>query len=244
VEHRARLPRLMPPLRGNTSDATDFGDVVAAHLARLQTTDGTSSLATDSARYSEGNLETLAHIGSRWIPRVPATLTAAPHARVPATPATRIPLGAGYRAQALASTYGGVAPRGGLISSAPRRPPAQRTVDTPRLTQSTDEVQACQPLCRPAFACAADARQALNTFAHGLRAPAVLEGTVRATPRDHKRGRPGHGTSPAQVGYQIGGALASSIAAREALVAQQSGVILATNELVDPPLSAQEVFET
>ena len=83
----------------------------------------------------------------------------------------------------------------------------------------------------------------MNPVAHGLRATAVLEGTVRATPRYHKRGRPAQGTSPAQVGSQIEGALASSLAAREALVAQQSCFILATNELDATPLPAQEILE-
>jgi transposase len=158
-------------------------------------------------------------------------------------PAVMIPLRAGYRYQALASTYGGVAQRWLLIYSEHRRPQAQRTVDKPLLKQSTDEIKAFQQLCRTAFACEADAQQALNTFAHGLRATALLAVTVRATPRYHKRGRPGQGTPPAQVVYQSEGALASSIAAREALVAQQSCFILATNELDATQLSAQEVLE-
>jgi transposase len=243
VEHQAGIPLLMKPLSGHTSDAHDFGDVVTAHMAQRQTTDGTSDLGADSALYSEETLAKLAHTGSRWLTRVPATLTEAPHALVQATPATMIPLRASYRDQVLASTAGGVAQRWLLSYSEHRRPQAQRTVDKPRLKQGTAEVNACQKLCRTTFAGAADAQQALNTFAHSRRATAVLEVTVRATPRDHKRGRPGQGPSPAQVGSQIEGALASSIAAREALVAQQSCFILATNELEDTQVSAQAVLE-
>ena len=243
VEHQAGIPLLMQPLSGNTSDATDFGDVVTAHIAQLHTTYGTSYLVADSALYSEGNLQKLAHTGSRWITRVPATLTEAQNTLVQATPATMIPLRAGYRYQALASTYGGVAQRWLLIYSEHRRPQAQRTVDKHLRQQSTDDVKAFQKLCRTTFACEAEAQQALNTFTHGLRATVVLEATVRATPRDHKRGRPAQGTSPAQMVYQIEGALASSIAAHEALVAQQSCFILATNELDDTQLPAQEVRE-
>jgi transposase len=154
-----------------------------------------------------------------------------------------IPLRAGYRYQALASTSGGVAPRWLLIYSEHRRPQAQRTVDTQWLKQSTDEVKAFQKLCRTTFACTADAQQALHTLAHSLRATAVLEVTVRTTPRYHKRGRPTQGTSPAQVVDQLEGALASSIAARAARVAQQSCFILATNELDATQLPAQEVRE-
>jgi transposase len=243
VEHQAGIPLLMKPLSGHTSDAHDFGDVVTAHIAQLHTTYGTSYLVADSALYSAENLAKLAHTGSRWITRVPATLTEAQQALGQATPATMTPLRAGYRYQALASSYGGVAQRWLLMYSEHRRPQAQRTVDKQWLKQSTDEVKAFQKLCRTTFACTADAQQALHTFAHSLRATAVLEVAVRATPRYHKRGRPAQSTSPAQVVYQIEGALASSIAAREALVAQQSCFILATNELDDTQLSAQEVLE-
>jgi transposase len=243
VEHQAGIPLLMQPLSGNTSDAIDFRHVVTEHISPLHTTYGTAYLVADSALYNEENLQQLAHTRSKWITRVPATLTEAQHALGQATPATMIPLRAGYRDQALASTYGGVAQRWLLIYSEHRRPQAQRTVDKPWLKQSTDEVKAFQKLCRTAVACAADAQQALHTLAHGLRATAVLEVTVRATPRDHKRGRPTQGTSPAQVVYQIEGALVSSLTAREALVAQQNCFILATNELDDTQLPAQEVLE-
>jgi transposase len=233
VEHQAGIPLLMQPRRGHTRDATDVGDLGTAHLARLHTTYGTSDLVADSALYRAGNLQKLAHTGSRWITRVPATLTAAQNALVPATPTPMLPLREGYHSQALASTSGGVAQRWLLLYSEPRRPQAQRTVDKHLRQPRTDEVKAFQQLCRTAFACEADARQALNTFAHALRATAGLEGTVPATPRDHRRGRPGQGMPPAQVVYQIEGALASSIAARAALVAQQSCFILATNALDD-----------
>ena len=125
-----------------------------------------------------------------------------------------------------------------MIYSEHRRPLAQRTVDKHLRQQSTDEVKAFQNLCRTAFACEADAQQALHTFAHSLRATAVLEVTVRSTPRYHKPGPPDQGTPPAQAVNQIEGVLASSITAREALVAQVSCFILATNELDDTRLSA------
>ena len=62
-----------------------------------------------------------------------------------------------------------------------------------------------QKLCRTAFACAADAQQALTTFALGLQAASVHEGTISPRPRYGKRGRPGQDTAPVQVVYQITG---------------------------------------
>ena len=66
--------------------------------------------------------------------------------------------------------------------------------------------------------------------------------SVRATPRYGNRGRPRHGAQPEQVVYQIDGALASSLTARQALIDQQSCFILATNELDTTQLPPQEVL--
>lgn len=233
VEHQAGIPLLMKPLSGNTSDARDFGHVVTAHVAQRQTTSGPTYLVADSALDSEENLQKLAHTGSQRMTRVPATLTEAQTALQQATPEMMVPLRDGSRYHVLTSSSGGVAQRWVLISSEHRRPQAQRTADKQQLQQRTADVNAFQQRCRTAFACEVDAQQALSTFAHGLHATALSAVTIRARPRSRQRGRPAQGTHPDQVVHQIEGALASSIAAHEALVAQQRGVILATNELDD-----------
>jgi len=133
-----------------------------------------------------------------------------------------------------------VAQRGIVIYSAHRRPQAQRTVDKSWCKQRTAEAKALQKLGHTAFACAADAQQALAAFTHGLQTTTLQESRVRPTPRDRQRGRPGPGTQPDQVVSHIEGALASSLAAREARIAQQSCFILATNELDDSMLPPQE----
>jgi transposase len=231
VEHQAGIPLLMKPLSGNSSDVQDFGQVVTEHIKQLQTTHGTTYLVADSALYSAENLQKLGETGIMWITRVPATVTEAQEALAQAHPDTMAPLVEDYRYQVLASTYGGVTQRWILYYSAHRRPQAQRNVDKHWLQQSEAEAKAFQKLCRMAFACAADAQQALTTFAHGLQAASVHEGTIYSRPRYGKRGRPGQDTTPVQVVYQITGALTSSLAAHDALIAPQSCFILATNEL-------------
>ena len=129
-----------------------------------------------------------------------------------------------------------------LLHSVARQPQAQRTVNKQLLKPSEQEVKAFKQLCRTAFAWAADAQQALATFAQGLQATFVAQSTVRPTPRYDKRGRPGHGTPPAQVVHQLEGALAMRTAARQALIDQHSCCILATKELDDPLLPPQELF--
>ena len=58
----------------------------------------------------------------------------------------------------------------------------QRTVAKSLLKQSAEEVKAFKPLCRTAFSCAADAQQALMTFAQGLQATFLATSTVCMLP--------------------------------------------------------------
>src|SRR4029434_9735388 len=96
------------------------------------------------------------------------TLTEAQEVLAQAQPATMPSLAEGYRYAVVASSYGGVAQRWVLIYSEQRQPQAHRTVDKQWRRQSDREVQACKKLCRTAFACEADAQQALAHFVHDL----------------------------------------------------------------------------
>jgi transposase len=98
-------------------------------------------------------------------------------------------------------------------------------------------------LCGTAFACEADARQALSTFAQDLHATCLSASTLRAPPRYGKRGRPGPEARPAHVVYPIEGALAAALTARQALIDPHGCVLLATNALDTTQLPPQEVLE-
>jgi transposase len=242
VEHQAGIPILMTPLSGNSSDAQDFGEVVRAHVQQLHLSYGMTYLVADSALYSEANLQKLAQTPMKWITRVPATLHDAQATLAQADPQAMAALNEDYRYQELPSSYGGVPQRWVLIYSKPRQPQAQRAVDKQVRQQSDQEVKAFKKLCTTPFACEADARQALTTFEHNLRATFLPTSTVRATPRYRQRGRPRAGGQPAQVVYHIEGALASSLTCRQALLDQHRCFILATNELDETTLSPQEVL--
>jgi transposase len=242
VEHQAAIPVLMKPLSGNSSDATDFGQIIADHMAQLQITYGLTYLVADSALYSAENLQKLAETRTKWLTRVPATLREAQAVLAQADPQTMAPLTEEYRYQVVPATYGGVEQRWMLIHSAPRQPQAQRTVDKQLRQHSEQEVKAWKKLCGTPFACEADARQALSVFEQGLQATFLHSSTVHATPRYGTRGRPRHSAPPAQVVYHIAGALTSSLTVRQARIDQHSCFILATNELDDTQLSPQELL--
>ena len=196
----------------------------------------------DSALYSEHNLTTLAQTALKWITRVPATVHEAQAVLSHADPLAMAPLQEGYHSQALTSTYAGVAQRWLLISSEPRQPQAQRTVDKQLRTQSDQEGNALQQLCRLPLACEADARQALATFEQTLQIMFLATSTISMKPRDGKRGRPQQGVPPAQGVSHIDGALASSLAVRQARLNQHRCFILATNELDASQLPPRELL--
>jgi transposase len=242
VEHQAGIPILMKPLSGNSSDAHDFGEAVRAHLQQLQTTYGLTYLVADSALYSEANLQKLARTHIKWITRVPATVSTAQTLLAQADPQSLASLTAGYRYHELPSTYGGVAQRWVLIYAERRQAQVRRTLDKQWRQQSDKEAKAFKKLCRTTFACEADARQALSTFESALQTIYLAASTVRAQPRYSTRGRPGPDTRPHQVVYQIDGALASALPARQALIDQHCCFILATNELDTTQLPPQELL--
>ena len=242
VEHQAGIPVLMKPLSGNSSDTTAFGHIISEHITQLQITYGTTYLVADSALYSADNLQKLAQTSVKWITRVPATLCEAQTALAQAVPQTMAPLMDGYRYDVLTSTYGEVEQRWLRLYSEARQGQAQRTVAKQLRQQSDQDVNAFKKLCRTAFACEADARQALATFADGLQVTFVHESTIRSTRRYGKRGRPSQDAQPPKVVYHIDGVLASRCTAPQALVDRHSCFLLATNELDATQLSPQEIL--
>lgn len=243
VEHQAGIPILMKPLSGNSSDAHSFGELVRTHIDQLRTTYGLTYLVADSALYSEDNLAKLSQTQMKWLTRVPATVSEAQAALAQVDPQTMMPLSEGYRCQMLHSTYGSVAQRWALIYSELRQPQAQRTADRQWFKQSDQDRKAFHKLCRTAFACEADAQQALRAFEQGLQVTQGTQVTIRPVASYGKRGRPGPGALPVRVVYQVEGARASSLAARQARSIQQSCFILATNELDDQQLPPQALLD-
>ena len=136
----------------------------------------------DRALYSADNLQKRAETQMQWITRVPATLGEAQAVLAQADPQTMAPLQEGYRFRVVSSTYGGVVQRWGLLYAEQRQPQAQRTVDTQWRKQSDQAVRACKRLCRTAFACEADAQQALTSFAAGWQTTVLHDSTVCPTP--------------------------------------------------------------
>jgi transposase len=242
VEHQAGIPVLMQPLSGNTTDSVEFGRVVTEHVQQLRTAHQMTYLVADSALYTAATLEKLAQSRVQWITRVPATLHEA-HAVLTQSPLDALaPLTEGYRYREVTSTYGGIPQRWVVVYSEARQKQARRTVDHQVRTQSEAELKAFKQLCRTAFACTADAQQALEAFKRRLQATRLESETIRPVRRYGKRGRPRPGAALQKVEYVIEGALASSLPYHQARLEAKSCFILATNVCDPTILPASEVL--
>ena len=233
VEPPAGSPLLLQPLSGHRRDAHRLGELVRPPIDHLHTTSGLTSLVADSALSSEANRATLSQTQLKGLTRVPAPVREAPAALAQVNPQTMMPLSAGDRCPLLHSTAGRVVPRWALIDAALRQPPAQRTADRPWLKQRDQDRQAGHTRCRTACACEADAQPALRACEQGLPLTPCPQVTIRPGASSGKRGRPGPRALPARVVSPVEGALASSLAARQARRLQQRCVMLATHELDD-----------
>jgi transposase len=242
VEQHAGIPLLMKPLSGNTNDQVAFGRIVTEHVQQLRTAHPITYVVADSALYTAENLGHLAQSGLKWITRVPATLGDVHAVLARVTPEIMTPLADGYRYHEEGSTYGGITQRWVVVSSETRQQRSRRSVEKQLRTQSEAELKAFKHLRRTPFACTADAQQALAAFTQALQATRLEGGRIRTVTRYGKRGRPPAEPSARHVEYRIEGALASSLAYRQALLDTKSYFILATNELDTTVLPAAEVL--
>jgi transposase len=242
VEHQAGIPLLMKPLSGNSSDKVEFGRVVDEHISELCRADTPLYLVADSALYSAENLRKLDQSAVKWITRVPATLNEVQAHLAQPDLETMTALPDEYRYREVSSNFGGVAQRWFLIHSEARQKRLKASVDKQLAQQSEQERKAFKQLCAQTFVCEPDARQALEQFKATLALSQIEGEAIRMTSHYSGRGRPQKGQTPERVAYVIAGALASSLARRQALVGQKSCFVLATNELDAKTLGAQEVL--
>lgn len=230
VEQRAGLPLLMQPLSGNSHDTASFGRLIDAHIDQLNTTHQVDYWVADSALYSEANLGVLAAHRSRWITRVPETLTLAQQqcAQV-GDPQELLP---GYHYRRVEVDYGGVAQRWLVITSAQALQRAEASIKRQLGKTSERELKAWRQLSRQRFACAADAHQALSTFQASLQVLQLADAEVRCTASD----RP--------LPWSVHAQPASDPEVRWDWLWRRATFILATNELDEQRLSDKEVLQT
>jgi len=193
------------------------------------------------ALYTEENLGRMKENGTRRISRVPGTIREAEKAVESAEISAMHQFDKHYHYQSVKSEYGGVVQRWLVVHSEYDR--AIRAVNKMFLKQSEAEVRDFEKLCRKEFACLPDARNAPEEFGKELKFTQSEEFGIVKTFRYEGRGRPGKGSKPEKIVFQIRGALSVSLEKRQDMLWQKSCFIIATDETDEEKLSDIDLFE-
>ena len=234
VEHQAGLPILMQPLSGNASDQASFPALIRAHLAALRQAHGIDYVVADAALFSAEHLRELDESGTRFITRVPETLSEAKQVLASADPTAMTELAEGYQGVVYRSEYGGTAQRWLVVHSDAAEARALKSVPRKLSKQHEAEQKAWRKLAARTYSCRADASAALSEFERALMASRMEEAQVLECQ---------HTTlgetalKPSELSYRLDGKLIPS-SEREAEMVWRGGLfIVTTNELDETALS-------
>jgi len=242
VENRAGLPVLMEPLSGNTSDQGSFRELIDRHVSQLQNACGFDYVVADSALYSAGHILDLDEAGTKFVTRVPGTLSEAQQAIRSTDVADLKPLSDGYRAREKISEYGDVRQRWLIVHSEAAADRATESAENQRDNEHEAEKRELRELEMREFSCKEDAEKALSAFEEDLTGSEwakkqVLRATCFTTDEE---------SVPVETGetsYVLQGRLVPSGARLAQLVKKKSYFIVATNELDENRLSGRELLE-
>ena len=248
VERKAGLPVLMEPLSGNVSDPGSFPELIDRHVDHLQNVHGFDYVVADSALYSADHVEKLTENGVKFVTRVPETTNEAKRRIQEAEIDSMEPLTEGYRAEECRSEYGDTEQRWLVVYSEEAEERAQETVEDQVQREHEKEKKAFSKLTDREFACREDAEQALEEFEADLEASEFESKQVQRAPRytlEESSSTGGEGNrlkKTGEVEWLLRGTLVPSEARKAQLLKKKSLFILATNELDEETLPAEELL--
>ena len=248
VERQAGLPVLMKPLSGNVSDPGSFPELIDRHVEHLQNVHGFDYVVADSSLYSADHVEKLTESGVKFVTRVPETISEAKTRIQEAEIESMEPLKEGYRAEECRSEYGDVEQRWLIVYSEEAEERARESAREKVEKEHEEDAKAFSKLTGREFACREDAEQTLEEFESDLEASEFTEKQVtRATcytlEESSSPGGEGNRLKETGVEWLIEGTLVPSEERIARLLKRKSLFIVATNELDDEVLSAEEMLE-
>jgi len=249
VERKAGLPVLMKPLSGNVSDPGSFPELIDRHVEHLQNAHGFDYVVADSSLYSADHVEKLTESGVKFVTRVPETTNEAKSRIQEAEIGSMEPLTEGYRAEECRSEYGDTEQRWLVVYSEEAEERAQGTVENQVQREHEKEKKAFSKLTDREFACREDAEQALEEFETGLKASEFTRKQVQRAPRytlEESSSPGGKGNrleKTGEVEWLVRGTLVPSEEYKARLLKKKSLFILATNELDEETLPAEELLK-
>jgi transposase len=253
VERKAGLPVLMKPLSGNVSDPGSFPELIDRHVEHLQNVHGFDYVVADSALYSADHVKKLTESGVKFVTRVPETINEA-KTRIQETEIesmsalTGESLTEGYRAEEYRSTYGDTEQRWLVVHSEEAEEQARDSVEERVQREHEEEKKTFSELAERTFACREDAEKALRALEADLKASEFTNRQVQRAPSftlEESSSPGGEGNRLKENGekWLLEGRLVPSEERKAKLLKRKSLFTVATNEVDEDRLSAEEMLE-
>ena len=248
VERKAGLPVLMKPLSGNVSDPGSFPELIDRHVEHLQNAHGFDYVVADSALYSADHVKKLTESGVKFVTRVPETISEA-KTRIQETEIESMEhLTNGYRGATCRSEYGDTEQRWLIVYSEEAEERARESVREKIRREHEEEAKAFTKLTERVFSCREDAEKALKAFEADLKASELADKQVQRAPHftleeSSPRGEEGNQFEETGEKWLLEGRLVPSEERKAKLLKRKSLFIVATNELDEEKLSAEEMLE-
>lgn len=197
-------------------------------------------LIADSALYTEDNLQKLAPV--KWLTRVPERIALA-KALVERISAEQMEPAAqeGYRYTELCTTYGGVPQRWLVVWSAQAEKRERATLQKRVEKEKQAAEKEWKALQRKEFPSREAAEEAVAAYTRRWKFHQV-KGQYQEVPYYGRRGRPALGEAPQRVGWRLQGKVVERPEALAAAEKPLGKFILATNELEEGRLPAEEML--
>jgi len=237
--NQSLIPVYLNTLSGNISDKANLPETAKAYLAQFKADEETPVLVMDSALYSATAIQELAD--TKWVTRVPATLTEAKTWLAETDKAQMIASEReGYFYHEVTSTYGDVVQRWLIVLYEPRCTAEEKALEK-QIERERDKLdKALKKLQRQVFNCEQDAQQALKRFDKQWKLHHV-SGNIVSRERYAAAGRP---TANSETVTEW--TLATRATRNEAIIAQKKQplgkYIITTNELDTENISADELL--
>jgi transposase len=248
VERKAGLPVLMKPLSGNVSDPGSFPELIDRHVEHLQNVHGFDYVVAESALYSADHVKKLTESGVKFVTRVPETISEA-KTRIQETEIESMePIKEGYRAEEYRSDYGDAEQRWLVVHSKEAEERARESVREKIQREHEEEEKAFSELSERVFACREDAEKALKAFETELKASEFENKQVQQAhcyTLEESSSPGGEGNQLKETGekWRLEGTLVPSEERKAQLLKRKSLFIVATNELDEDKLSAEQMLE-
>ncbi len=242
TENQAGIPLYMKAASGNSSDKTDFQEIVKAHLTSLKAAHKNPYFIMDSAGYTKDNLIYFDEQQRYLVSRVPGLLVESKQLIHSTRSNDFTELTNGYKGFWHHSDYAGVAQRWLLLFSEQAFERESKTLDRQMHKHAELCRKSLKKLKAQAYSCEADAQKAIDKWNKSQKYHQVCDVFVAKKGRYTSKGKPKKNQAYDFYDYFIQGELYTEIERRHEALESKGKFIIATND-VDSKISMQGLLD-